>query len=67
MYRSTQEILKALQDKKTTVKTCRNLLSKYRAARKVEIAMMFLDAIELSKFYKTQEETPKKWKLGDEY
>ncbi|MCP4987803.1 MAG: hypothetical protein GY928_17635 [Colwellia sp.] len=62
MYRQTCEILEALQEGKTTVKTCRNQLSKYRGKEDVDTALMFLSAIELFKFYKDTEKTPLKYR-----
>ena len=56
------DVLKALQQGKTSVKSCRNQLSYYRSKRDVDTSLMFLTAIEVFKVYDKEEETPVKYK-----
>ena len=51
MYKSSDEILKALREKTTTLKSCQNCVSRYRKLKQIENVMMFTEAIENYKMY----------------
>jgi len=61
MYRKMSDVLKALQEGKTTVKSCRNQLSYYRKNEDVDTSLMFLTAIEIYRVYKISKGTPLKY------
>ena len=62
MYRKMSDVLKALQEGKTSVKSCRNQLSYYRKNKDVDTSLMFLTAIEVFRVYTVEGDTPSRYK-----
>ena len=55
MYRNSDEILTALKEGNTTLKSCQNSVSRYRKLKQIANVMMFTEAIEYYKmFYREQ-------------
>lgn len=61
MYRNATSVLIALQEGRTTVKSCRNQLSKARSKNNVDASLMYLTAIELFRFYPDEGSTPSRY------
>lgn len=51
MYRNSDEILTALKEGNTTLKSCQNSVSRYRKLKQIANVMMFTEAIEYYKMF----------------